>query len=69
MEYATAHIADEKWHVDFFAFIEDGKLAKRLGEEFISTRVIYKLLEGIEAQDWLLRAQIKASNPLLCFNI
>jgi hypothetical protein len=59
LEYATAHIANEKWHIDFFSFIQDTKLAHRLGEEFISTRVIYKILEGIEAQDWLHRSQIR----------
>jgi hypothetical protein len=59
MEYATAHIADEKWHVDFFSFVGDAKSAKRLGEEFVSTRIIYKILEGVEAEDWLHRAQIR----------
>ncbi|MEA2836761.1 MAG: hypothetical protein QOD89_1311 [Bradyrhizobium sp.] len=59
LKYATAHIADEKWHVDYFSFINDTKLAKRLGDEFISTRVIYKILEGLEAEDWLHRAQIR----------
>jgi hypothetical protein len=59
MEYATAHIGDEKWHIDFFSFVPDQKLAKRLGDEFISTRIIYKILEGLEAEDWLHRAQIR----------
>ena len=57
--YIGAHVADEAWHVAFFDFIDDTDLAKRLGEEFISTRYIYKLLEGLEAGEWLLRAQIR----------
>jgi hypothetical protein len=40
MNYAKAHIADEQWHVEFFSFIQDQKLAKRLGDEFISARII-----------------------------
>ena len=58
-EYVVAHIPDEKWHLSYFEFIDDAALATRLGEEFISARYIYKLLEGIEARDWLLRAQIR----------
>ncbi len=58
-QYISAHVADETWHVSYFDFIGEANLAKRLGEEFISTRFIYKLLEGLEADDWLLRAQIR----------
>jgi hypothetical protein len=58
-DYAWAHINDETWHASFFDFIDDQKLATRLGEEFISARYIYKILEGLEAKDWLLRAQIR----------
>ncbi|MGN5353256.1 hypothetical protein ACQ4P5_14420 [Ralstonia sp. L16] len=58
-QYISAHVGNEAWHVSYFDFITDTALAKRLGEEFISTRYIYKLLEGLEANDWLLRAQIR----------
>ncbi|WEJ32840.1 hypothetical protein [Devosia sp. SD17-2] len=58
-DYASGHIKDEAWHTDYFEFLTDRKLAKRLGEEFISARYVYKLLEGLEAKDWLLRAQIR----------
>lgn len=58
-EYARKHIADEDWHKSFFNFIDDGKLAIRLGEEFLAARYIYKLLEGLEADNWLKRAQIR----------
>jgi len=57
--YVGAHVADEAWHIAYFDFVGEPALAKRLGEEFISTRYIYKLLEGLEANDWLLRAQIR----------
>lgn len=58
-QYVGAHIADEDWHVAYFDFIGEPRLAKRLGEEFISIRYVYKLLEGLEADEWLLRAQIR----------
>lgn len=57
--YVAAHVADEAWHVAYFDFIGNAPLAQRLGEEFISTRYIYKLLEGLEADDWMLRSQIR----------
>ena len=58
-DYVSAHVADEAWHLSYFDFVGNMSLAKRLGEEFISTRYIYKLLEGLEADDWLLRSQIR----------
>lgn len=57
--YIGAHVADEAWHITYFDFIKEPTLERRLGEEFISTRYIYKLLEGLEADEWLLRAQIR----------
>ena len=59
LEYIRLHIADEAWHLAYFDFIDDMNLAQRLADEFISTRYIYKLLEGLEADTWLLRAQIR----------
>ena len=57
--YVSAHVADEAWHVSYFDFVDSKALAQRLGEEFISTRYIYKILEGLEADDWMLRSQIR----------
>ena len=57
--YVSAHVADEAWHVAYFDFIGNAPLAQRLGEEFISTRYIYKILEGLEADNWMLRSQIR----------
>jgi hypothetical protein len=57
--YVAADLRDEDWHLNYFDFIRDPVLARRLGEEFISTRYVYKLLEAIAADDWLLRAQVR----------
>jgi len=57
--YVSAHVADKSWHVSYFDFVDNKVLAQRLGEEFISTRYIYKILEGLEANEWLLRSQIR----------
>ncbi|MDQ0802189.1 hypothetical protein [Arthrobacter sp. SLBN-112] len=58
-EYVNVHIGDESWHADYFSFVSDSTLAARLGEEFNSARYIYKMLEGVGANDWLQRAQIR----------
>lgn len=58
-EYVRNHIASEDWHASYFDFIDDRELSSRLSDEFLSTRYIYKLLEGLEADSWLLRAQIR----------
>ena len=63
--YITAHLGDEFWHLSFFDFLSDKALARRLGEEFISTRHVYKYFEGMEAQDWLQRAQVRLQ--MLCY--
>lgn len=58
-EYVRKHIGSEEWHASYFDFIDDRELASRLSDEFLSTRYIYKFLEGLEANGWLLRAQIR----------
>ncbi|MBW6391328.1 hypothetical protein [Billgrantia antri] len=57
--YLEGHLADWDWHKDRFDFISDPTLRDRLADEFISTRYVYKLLEGMAADSWLLRAQIR----------
>jgi hypothetical protein len=57
--YVTAHIPDERWHRDFFSFVRNSVLAERLADEFLSARYLYKMLEGLGADSWLLRAQIR----------
>ncbi len=58
-KYSTAHIADIGWHIKFFSFVQNDKIAKRLGEEFFSARVLYKILTGMQAENWMQRAQIR----------
>ncbi|MGN7999444.1 hypothetical protein [Sphingomonas sp. 22176] len=58
-DYVRGHIPDDTWHLKYFDFIDDPKLAKRLGEEYLSARYLYKILEGMAAEEWLLRAQIR----------
>lgn len=57
--YVEGHLADWDWHKDRFEFVSDKTLRDRLADEFISTRYVYKLLEGMAADSWLLRAQIR----------
>ncbi len=59
LKYSQAHIGTEIWHTDFFDFIKKPVLKRKLGKEFWSARVIYKLLEGLNATKTLKRAQIK----------
>lgn len=58
-DYVNGHLASRAWHVGRFSFIKDQDLRQRLADEFISARYIYKLLEGMAADSWLLRAQIR----------
>ncbi len=57
--YVEGHLADKEWHKERFGFISDSTLQERLADEFISTRYIYKILEGLEANSWLQRSQIR----------
>jgi len=57
--YINIHMADEEWHHNFFNFISDADLATRLAQEFLSARTLYKLLEGLRPDDWLLTAQVR----------
>ncbi|HFQ5013732.1 TPA: hypothetical protein ACGUQA_004648, partial [Vibrio vulnificus] len=57
--YIEGHLADWDWHQARFNIISDETLRDRLADEFMSARYIYKLLEGMAADDWLLRAQIR----------
>ncbi|MCL1051464.1 hypothetical protein L2755_17780 [Shewanella abyssi] len=57
--YVGGHLADWDWHQARFNIISDDTLKDRLADEFMSARYIYKLLEGMSADGWLLRAQIR----------
>ncbi|WP_201049429.1 hypothetical protein [Aliivibrio fischeri] len=58
-DYIKGHLAGWDWHQARFNIISDETLKDRLADEFMSARYIYKLLEGMSADDWLLRAQIR----------
>ena len=55
----TKHLDPEESEVKYFDFISDLSLAKRLSEEFRGARYIYKFLSGMNAKDWLQRAQVR----------
>lgn len=50
-DYCNNHLPDEDWYVEEFEFIEDEKLRQRIIEEFRGIRFVYKLYEGIEADN------------------
>jgi hypothetical protein len=58
-EYVDKHLPDDSFYENYFWFISDADLKIRLEEEFRSARYIYKILEGMQAKDWLLTAQVK----------
>lgn len=59
VSYVTAHLPEEAVIYDRFAFIRDAELSKRVAEEFMSARYVYKLLEALRPTGWLLKAQIR----------
>jgi hypothetical protein len=58
-KYVKSHLADEAWHRAYFSFIKNKTLTKRLSNEFMGARFVYKLLEGMKATKWLRRSQIR----------
>jgi hypothetical protein len=58
-EYVENHLPDDKFYQEYFWFISDSNLRGRVEEEFRSARYIYKMLEGMQAKDWLLTAQVR----------
>ncbi|HZF69391.1 hypothetical protein [Sulfuricurvum sp.] len=58
-EYVTGHLPKDDWYEDYFSFIEDDKLAKRLEKEYKTIRYIYKILEGLQCADELQLAQVR----------
>ncbi|MDR3704716.1 MAG: hypothetical protein P4L28_02265 [Paludibacteraceae bacterium] len=59
--YINKHHPNQAWWEQYFdiAFVSDVELAKRLVQEMMSIRTVYQLLEGLRAQNELLRAQSK----------
>ena len=58
-DYVEKYTGDPKFYSEYFWFISDVDLRIRLEEEFKSARYVYKLLEGMQAKDWLLNAEIR----------
>ena len=59
VEYVERDLPSDEFYERYFWFVSDASLRERLEEEFRSARYIYKLLEGLEAKDWLLTSQVK----------
>jgi hypothetical protein len=59
VDYVGNHLPGDHFYQQYFWFISDESLRTRLEEEFRSARYIYKILEGMQATDWLLTAQVK----------
>ncbi|KEI98212.1 hypothetical protein [Clostridium botulinum] len=59
-EYVYGHLPAEDWYDEnFYPFIKDTTLRERLIVEFKNGRIIYKIFEGLQAEDELLLAQVK----------
>jgi hypothetical protein len=58
-EYIEKYTGDASFYSEYFWFISDVDLRTRLEEEFKSARYVYKLLEGMQAKDWLLTAEVR----------
>lgn len=59
IQYVERDLPPEEVNGSLFDFVSDTQLAARLMEEFKSARYLYKVLEGLEAKDWLKRAQVR----------
>jgi hypothetical protein len=58
-DYVAKYTGDHKFYNEYFWFISNVDLRTRLEEEFKSARYVYKLLEGLQAKDWLLNAEVR----------
>lgn len=58
-EYIGRYTGGTDFYREYFWFISDGDLRVRLEEEFKSARYVYKFLEGMQAKDWLLTAEVR----------
>lgn len=61
LEYARQDLpGDIDWHVDYFDFVRDIELRRRIGQEFYAARYLYKLWEGLRINEpWALQAQVQ----------
>ncbi len=61
LDYALNDLpGDLEWHVDYFDFVSDPDLRRRVGQEFYAARFLYKLWEGLRVgEDWAQQAQVQ----------
>ena len=59
MNYCLRDVPNDSWYKNSFDFIKDQKLKMRLISEFKNARFIYKIFEGLSAEDELMLAEIK----------
>lgn len=59
--YVKKHLPREgaQWYIDYFSFIDDQQLMTKLAHEFLATQYMYKIFEGLKANEWLQVAQVK----------
>ena len=57
--YCKRDLPDEKWYLNCFDFIKDIDLKIRIIKEFKNVRYIYKIFEGISAENELLLAEVR----------
>lgn len=59
MTYCQRDLPDDSWYEKAFDFIKDSTLKARLISEFKNARFVYKIFEGLAAEDELLLAEVK----------
>ena len=57
--YCKRDLPKEQWYQDCFDFIKDLNLRERIIKEFKNVRYIYKIFEGISADNELLLAEVR----------
>ena len=59
LAYCTRDLPNDRWYENAFDFVKDSSLNARLISEFKNARFIYKMFEGLAAEDELLLAEVK----------
>lgn len=58
-DYVSAHLASKEWHEKQFDYLSDSDLVKRLAEEYLSARYIYKIFTSVNATGWKRKSQVR----------
>lgn len=58
-EYCQRDLPNDEWYENEFGFIKSGNLRQRIIIEFKNARKIYKIFEGLVAEDELLLAEVR----------